>query len=149
MYMYSRGRSPACMVHSTPRQPNAHSLTLHIEKQHINCHMRRPLGLGVMWNVDMNDSAPADNVASQAKFVRDSSLFSITLILWGLCNAVRSFFIARILGPQGFGTWRFINIFVEYLHFASLGTHPAMQRTIPFLRGKNDGKNLKLVLNTI
>jgi O-antigen/teichoic acid export membrane protein len=97
----------------------------------------------------MNGRAHPISSAPQAKFIRDSSLFSVTLVLGGICNTIRAFFIAKLLGPQGFGIWRFINIFVEYLHFASLGTQPAMHRSVPFLRGKGDIEKLQLVLKTV
>ena len=61
---------------------------------------------------------------------------------------IRAFFIAKLLGPHGFGIWRFINLFLEYLHLVSLGTQPAMQRTIPFLRGKGDSERIDVVLKT-
>jgi O-antigen/teichoic acid export membrane protein len=86
---------------------------------------------------------------ARGDFVRDSSLFSITLVLGGICFAARSYFIAKILGPHGFGIWRFVNIFLEYIHFASLGTQPAMQRAVPFLRGKGETTRLKVVLKTV
>jgi O-antigen/teichoic acid export membrane protein len=54
-----------------------------------------------------------------------------------------------MLGPQAFGTWRFVNIFLEYLHFASLGTQPAMQQRLPYLRGRGDLQQSELVLTTV
>ena len=86
--------------------------------------------------------------SAQAQFVRDSSLFSICLVLVGCCGIIRSFFIARLLGPQAFGTWRFVNIFAECLHFSSLGTQPALHRWVPFLRGQGDAGQLQIVLGT-
>jgi O-antigen/teichoic acid export membrane protein len=67
----------------------------------------------------------------------------------GVCRLLTSFFVAKLLGPQSFGTWRFINIFSDYVHFTSLGTQPAMQREVPFLRGKSDFKSIEVVLRTV
>jgi O-antigen/teichoic acid export membrane protein len=89
-----------------------------------------------------------DGICGERTFVRDSSLFSLALVLGGFCRLIRSFITAKLLGPEVFGTWRFINIFVDYLSLASLGTQPAMQRTIPFLRGKGDIKKLEAVFKT-
>ena len=87
-------------------------------------------------------------ISGDGAFLRDSSLFSLSLVLGGCCSLIRSFVTAKLLGPQVFGTWRFINIFVEYLGFSSLGIQPAMQRKIPFFRGKGDSKRLQAVLKT-
>src|SRR5262245_26574147 len=98
--------------------------------------------------VKRNHEKDAVGTSSQGEFIRASSLFSICLVLAGCCGIIRSFFIARLLGPQAFGTWRFINIFVDCLHFSSLGTQPALHRWVPFLRGQGDGKQLQIVLGT-
>ena len=85
----------------------------------------------------------------QTQFVRDSSLFSISLVLVGFCSLIRSFIIAKLLGPQGFGTWRFVNIFLEYLSFAFLGTQLAMTQQVPFLRGQGSLQQWQAVLRTV
>jgi O-antigen/teichoic acid export membrane protein len=99
---------------------------------------------------DVDSSEDISSVArsSAAKFVQDSSLFSISLVIAGLCSIIRTFILAKLLGPEGFGTWRFINIFAECLHFASLGTQPALHRWIPFLRGRGDAEHLDLMIST-
>jgi O-antigen/teichoic acid export membrane protein len=98
--------------------------------------------------VNTNDGKHPNGTSAQARFIRDSYLFSICLVLVGCCGIIRSFFIARLLGPQAFGTWRFINIFAECLHFSSLGTQPALHRWVPFLHGQGDTKQLQIVLGT-
>jgi O-antigen/teichoic acid export membrane protein len=87
-------------------------------------------------------------ISAQAKFVRHSLLFTTSLVIGAFCNLIRSFVIAKLLGPQGFGTWRFINIFLEYLPFSSFGTQPAMNQRIPFLRGKGDRGAVQEVVKT-
>jgi O-antigen/teichoic acid export membrane protein len=100
-----------------------------------------------MSEVEISREKYATEISAETRFVRDSSLFSISLVLVGIFGLIRSFYIAKFLGPQGFGTWRFVRIFEQYVHLASLGTGPAMHRKIPFLRGKGDLKGLRNVLS--
>ena len=88
-------------------------------------------------------------VPAQSRFVWDTSLFSTSLLVGGFCGIIRAFFLAKVLGPQAFGSWRFVNIFLDYIDFASLGTQPAVHQRIPFLRGKGDHQKVHSVLNTV
>jgi hypothetical protein len=74
-------------------------------------------------------------LSSQSEFIQDVSIFSSSLVLAGFCSLIRSFFLAKLLAPEGFGIWRFINIFLDYLRLASLGTQPGMNQKVPILRG--------------
>ena len=85
---------------------------------------------------------------AQARFVRDVSLFSGSRLYGALLGVVRSFLIARWLGPEAFGTWQFLNIYEQYSPYAGLGTRPAISRKIPFLRGKGDTEGIHAVLST-
>ena len=85
---------------------------------------------------------------AQARFVRDVSLFSGSRLYGALLGLVRSFLIARWLGPEAFGTWQFLNIYEQYSPYAGLGTRPAISRKIPFLRGKGDTEGMHAVLST-
>jgi O-antigen/teichoic acid export membrane protein len=133
---------PVYIAVEVQRQPFTVLLQQYKRSHQISCHRLAS---------DRTPSLEEVEVKGQIRgnFVRDSSLFSITLVLRGISYAIRSFFIAKLLGPQGFGIWRFVNIFVEYIHFVSLGTQPAMQRAIPFLRGKGEMTQLQLVLKTV
>ena len=86
--------------------------------------------------------------SSQAKFIRDSFLFSIWLVLGGLLRLLRAFFLAKWLGPQAFGTWTFVHIFSNYIPLSGLGTQRAVLRKVPFSRGRNDVAGIQTVLNT-
>jgi O-antigen/teichoic acid export membrane protein len=85
-------------------------------------------------------------VSSQSEFIQDVSIFSSSLVLSGFCSIIRSFFLAKLLAPQGFGIWRFINIFLDYLRLASLGTQPGMNQKVPFLRGLGQLEQISSVL---
>jgi O-antigen/teichoic acid export membrane protein len=99
--------------------------------------------------MDIHREQHPAGIVSQVRFVRDSSLFSLSLLLSGVCSLIRSLVVAKFLGPQGFGIWRFVNIFAEYHHIVSLGTQPALHRMVPFLRGKGDRDKLQAVLHTV
>jgi O-antigen/teichoic acid export membrane protein len=86
--------------------------------------------------------------SAQARFIRDSFLFSILLVLGGLLRMLRAFILARWLGPQAFGTWTFVHIFSNYIPLSDLGMQKALLRQLPFLRGRNDVEGTKAVLNT-
>jgi O-antigen/teichoic acid export membrane protein len=70
-------------------------------------------------------------------------------VIAGFLGIVRGLLIARWLGPEVFGTWRFINIFVNYISLASLGTWAAVNRRIPYLRGKQDIESIKAITDTV
>ena len=86
--------------------------------------------------------------SAQARFIRDSFLFSIWVVLGELLRMLRAFILARWLGPQAFGTWTFVHIFSNYISLSDLGIQKAILRQIPFLRGRNDVEGIKAVLNT-
>jgi O-antigen/teichoic acid export membrane protein len=65
-----------------------------------------------------------------------------------MLGLIRSFLVAKWLGPKAFGTWQFANIFARYTHYADLGTRSAIQRKIPYLRGKGDVEAVQTVLNS-
>jgi len=62
-------------------------------------------------------------------------MFSSSLVLAGLQPHTLVFSLAKLLAPEGFGSWRFINIFLDYLRLALLGTQPGMNQKVPFLCG--------------
>ena len=65
-----------------------------------------------------------------------------------LLGLLRSYVIAKWLGPSAFGTWQFVNLYDRYSVYSGLGTRPALHRRIPFLRGRNDLEGMQAVLNT-
>ena len=85
---------------------------------------------------------------SRGKFARELSLFSAARVLGALLGLLRSYVIAKWLGPSAFGTWQFVNLYDRYSVYSGLGTRPALHRRIPFLRGKNDLEGMQAVLNT-
>jgi len=87
-------------------------------------------------------------IVSRRKFVLDSSVYAVSLFFGGICNIIRSLFVAKLLGPQAFGTWSFVNIFSPYARFTSLGAQSGQSRMIPFLRGKGDVERVQAVLRT-
>jgi O-antigen/teichoic acid export membrane protein len=65
-----------------------------------------------------------------------------------LLGLIRSFLIAKCLGPHGFGIWQFVNIFERYSGYASIGTRSAISRKIPFLRARSDIQGVRQYLTT-
>ena len=87
-------------------------------------------------------------IRSRGKFARQLSLFSAARVLGALLGLLRSYVIAKWLGPSAFGTWQFVNLYDRYSVYSGLGTRPALHRRIPFLRGRNDLDGMQAVLNT-
>jgi O-antigen/teichoic acid export membrane protein len=98
-------------------------------------------------NVRQKSETPG--LSSQSEFIQDVSIFSSSLVLAGFCSLIRSFFLAKLLAPEGFGIWRLINIFLDYLRLASLGTQPGMNQKVPFLRGRGQSEKISSVLKTV
>lgn len=92
----------------------------------------------------MNSIEPS----SKTNFVRNSALFSASRVFGAFVGLIRSFLIARILGPTAYGTWQFVNIYGKYGPYANLGTSAGISVRIPFLRGKGAVEESQRVAST-
>ena len=96
----------------------------------------------------MKQTRDAVKSAPRGAFVKSSLQFSMSVVVGALLDIMRSFFMAKWLGPSAFGTWQFINIFSKYIPFASIGTCAGMERHIPHFRGRGDNHAVQLIVNT-
>jgi O-antigen/teichoic acid export membrane protein len=53
-------------------------------------------------------------------------------------GVVKSFWLARILGPSDYGVWVFVLLLTAYAPILSLGVVEALLKKVPFLNGKGD-----------
>jgi O-antigen/teichoic acid export membrane protein len=61
---------------------------------------------------------------------------------------IRGFAVAKFLGPSLYGIRNTYSIIMEYHGFSHLGTLFAMNRLVPFYRGKNDYEKARLIVST-
>ncbi|MFC1667061.1 oligosaccharide flippase family protein, partial [Candidatus Omnitrophota bacterium] len=74
------------------------------------------------------------------RIVKDTFFYSISTFLAKCISVVRSIIVARFLGPSLYGLWNALSIVLEYSRYSSLGISNAMNREVPFYRGKGDNK---------
>lgn len=72
------------------------------------------------------------------KLVKDTLLYSSSTFFSKIFNFVRSIVVARFLGPSLYGLWNALSIILEYSRYSHLGILNAMNREVPFYRGKSD-----------
>lgn len=76
----------------------------------------------------------------EALIIGSGSMFGGT-ILSNIFNFLRTFIIARVLGPALFGNWNILMVIFTYGNYSHLGFLDGMNKYIPLLRGKADLKN--------
>ncbi|MDP8230595.1 MAG: oligosaccharide flippase family protein [Candidatus Gorgyraea atricola] len=81
--------------------------------------------------------------------IRDTSFFSGSVYISQAMFFIRGFLNAKILGPELYGVWSFLNIILRYSVFAHLGSFNAMAREIPYENGKRSNKGMDRVRNVV
>ncbi|MFC1620943.1 lipopolysaccharide biosynthesis protein [Candidatus Omnitrophota bacterium] len=81
--------------------------------------------------------------------IRDTSFFSGSVYVSQAMFFIRGFLNAKILGPELYGVWSFLNIVLRYSVFAHLGAFNAMAREIPYENGKRSNKGMDKVRNVV
>lgn len=81
------------------------------------------------------------------KIVKDTLFYSSSTILSRFFGFIRSIIVARFLGPSLYGMWNALFIILEYSRYSSLGVLNAMNREIPFYRGKKEHEKVKNIRN--
>ena len=81
------------------------------------------------------------------RIVKDTILFSATTFFAKTVGFIRSFIVARFLGPSLYGLWNALSIISEYSRYSHLGVLNAMNREVPFYRGKKDDAKVARIRN--
>ncbi|MBI1976351.1 MAG: oligosaccharide flippase family protein [Candidatus Omnitrophica bacterium] len=76
--------------------------------------------------------------------LRDITQFTGSQYLASFVNIFRGVFIRKILGPLTMGFFTELSMFLQYGRMHDLGILNAMEREIPFYRGKSDEERMKL-----
>ena len=82
------------------------------------------------------------------KIVKDTLIYSAASFLARVTGLFRSIIVARFLGPSRYGLWNALSIILEYSRYSSMGVLNAMNREIPFYRGKKDHTKAEEIRNT-
>ena len=84
--------------------------------------------------------------SSKKSVVSDSIYNSAGNYFGHLCNAVKGFYSAKFLGPEGFGLWSIIQFYVNFGIFLPLGIDYYVQRQIAQnLKVRKDAENFFLI----
>jgi len=70
------------------------------------------------------------------KIIKDTVIYSGSTFFAKMLGFGRSIIVARFLGPSLYGLWSALSIILEYSRYANLGVLNAMNREVPFYRGK-------------
>lgn len=82
------------------------------------------------------------------KIVKDTLFYSFSTFLAKIFGFIRSIIVARFLGPSLYGMWSALSIVLEYSRYSSLGVLNAMNREVPFYRGKKNNAKIEQIRNT-
>ncbi len=82
------------------------------------------------------------------KIIKDTLIYSASTFFSKIFNFVRSIIVARFLGPSLYGLWNALSIILEYNRYTHLGVLNAMNREVPFYRGKKDYTKVREIRNT-
>lgn len=72
------------------------------------------------------------------KIIKSTLFYSTSTFFARIFGLLRSVIVARFLGPRLYGIWNALSIILEYNRYSSLGVLNAMNREVPFFRGKGD-----------
>jgi len=87
--------------------------------------------------------------------LRDTSFFSGSVYISQAMFFIRGFLNARILGPGLYGLWSALNIILSYSLYVHMGSLNAMNREIPYQKGRdaledmNKARNVAFTINLI
>jgi O-antigen/teichoic acid export membrane protein len=87
-------------------------------------------------NVDIPDLGK--NRATMMSILTSIGYFVIASIIARGLGFVKSFWLARVLGPSDYGVWVFVLLLTAYAPILTLGTVEALIKKVPFLNGKGD-----------
>lgn len=79
--------------------------------------------------------------------IRDASFFSGSIYIAQTMFFLRGFLNAKILGPSLYGLWSALNIILNYSLFMHLGSLNAMNREIPYCKGRSSSADISNVRN--
>lgn len=81
------------------------------------------------------------------KIIKNTLVYSSANFFARIFGFLRSIIVARFLGPSFYGMWNALSIILEYNRYSALGVMNAMNREIPFFRGKGDNSKVEDIRN--
>ena len=81
------------------------------------------------------------------RIIKYNLLYSFSTFLAKIFGFIRSIIVARFLGPSLYGLWNALSIILEYSRYSNLGVINAMNREVPFYRGKGDAVKVSQIRN--
>ena len=82
------------------------------------------------------------------KIIKSTLFYSTSTFFARIFGLLRSIIVARFLGPRLYGIWNALSIILEYNRYSSLGVLNAMNREVPFFRGKSDHAKVEQLRRT-
>lgn len=89
------------------------------------------------------------SAAQDRRLVSQSLIFYASIYFFAFFKFVGGFIVARLLGPQLFGLRSKFGLITEYEGFAHLGTYDALQREVPFYRGRGETRRVEAILDSV
>lgn len=84
----------------------------------------------------------------KARVIQDAVRYTASMVLAQLALFVGGFAIARFLGPTHYGLWNGLQLILLYASYSQLGMVNALNRELPFRRGKGEPAQAERVRST-
>lgn len=88
-------------------------------------------------------------MAKKQDIISDASIYSSVTILTQIITLIAGILTRRFLGPAQTGVWALLQIILIYAGYALLGVTQAINREIPFYRGKGDHAKAEEIKNLV
>jgi len=85
---------------------------------------------------------------SREDLIAGSALLGVALLSGQMLGFVKSFVVAKVLGPERYGLWNGLNLLLNYAPYVCLGVVPALAREIPFARGQGNEEKVASIQDT-
>jgi len=85
----------------------------------------------------------------ERKVLNQSALLYVSEYISIFFKFGSGFLIAKFLGPALYGLRTLFGLVLEYQYFSHLGTLSAMQREVPYFRGRKDEKGAEHIINNV
>jgi O-antigen/teichoic acid export membrane protein len=80
--------------------------------------------------------------------LKDSSMSATSSVFAALLSVLQAIVVARLLGPESYGTLHIYRLVLSYTAFTNIGTFWAMLREMSYHKGKGDYETVTVVKNS-
>ena len=86
--------------------------------------------------------------SSKLSLIRDTVFYSGSNVVVQGISFFLAIFVRRSLGPEAFGVWTLLQVYLTYISYTNFGIFGAIYREIPVLRGRGEESKIESIKNT-